>query len=122
MAVLFLTIPETLARLFTADGATIAVVLALLPIAGFFQIFDGIQVVSASILRGAGDTRVPMVIHVLSFWALGIPLGLFLAFGAHQGAVGLWWGLTVALASTALLQLARVRSRLSRDVRRTAVE
>lgn len=122
MAVGFVTIPETLARWFTTDVPTIAIVLVLLPIAGVFQIFDGIQVVSASILRAAGDTRVPMLIHVLSFWALGIPLGLFLAFRRDMGAAGLWWGLTVALSSTGILQLARVRSRLSRDVARTTVD
>jgi MATE family multidrug resistance protein len=121
-AVLFLTIPGTLARAFTPDPSTIAVVLVLLPIAGFFQVFDGIQVVSAAILRGAGDTRVPMLIHVLSFWALGIPLGLILAFRADMGATGLWWGLTVGLASTGVLLLARVRSRLSRAIARTTVE
>jgi MATE family multidrug resistance protein len=122
MAMTFLTFPGTLARWFTPDLPTIGVVLVLLPIAGFFQVFDGLQVVSASILRGAGDTRVPMLIHVLSFWALGIPLGLVLAFPLGKGAAGLWWGLTGALASAALLQLARVRSHLARDVRRATVD
>lgn len=122
MAVGFIAFPEFLGRLFTADASTISVVLVLLPIAGFFQVFDGLQVVSASLLRGAGDTRLPMLIHVLSFWALGIPLGLLLAFRADLGAEGLWWGLTVGLASTAMLQLARVRSRLSREIVRTKID
>lgn len=122
MAIGFVTIPGALARLFTADQPTIAIVLTLLPIAGMFQIFDGIQVVSASILRGAGDTRIPMIIHTLSFWALGIPLGLFLAFRVHKNAAGLWYGLTAALAATAMLQLLRVRARLAGTVQRTVID
>lgn len=121
-AVLFVSAPTMLARVFTTDGPTIAMVLLLLPLAGLFQVFDGMQVVSASILRATGDTRVPMILHVLSFWALGIPLGLLLCFPLKLGAPGLWWGLTAGLASAALLQLARVRSHLSRDVGRVRVD
>jgi multidrug resistance protein, MATE family len=120
-AALFTTLPGPLARLYTTDQATIAMVLALLPIAGVFQVFDGTQVVSAALLRGTGDTRVPMVLHLLSFWALGIPLGAWLAFGAGQGATGLWWGLTAGLASAGVLQLARVRRRLRGDVARVRI-
>jgi MATE family multidrug resistance protein len=97
-------------------------VLLLLPIAGVFQVFDGTQVISASILRATGDTRVPMLLHVLSFWALGIPLGLVLCFVFKLGAPGLWWGLTAGLASAAILQLARVRSHLRTDVVRVVVD
>jgi MATE family multidrug resistance protein len=122
MAVLFVAIPGTLARLFTPDRGTIAVALVLLPIAGVFQVFDGTQVVSAAILRGTGDTRWPMLFHILSFWALGIPLGLVLAFPLGVGAPGLWWGLTAGLASTALLQVARVRSHLRSDLARVQID
>jgi MATE family multidrug resistance protein len=121
-ATLFMTMPGALARLYTPDGATIAMVLLLLPVAGVFQVFDGMQVVSAALLRGIGDTRVPMVLHLLSFWAVGIPLGAFLSFTVGWGATGLWWGLTAGLASAGVLQLARVRSRLSRDIRRLHVD
>lgn len=122
MAAVMVAIPSVLATVFTRDTATIAVAVALIPIAGVFQIFDGTQVVSASILRGAGDTRVPMLLHTLSFWALGIPLGLLLAFPLKLGAPGLWWGLTAGLASAAVLQLARVRSMLRRDLSRVVVD
>jgi MATE family multidrug resistance protein len=121
-ALLFVSIPNVLAHLFTTDPPTIAMVLLLLPLAGLFQVFDGMQVVSASILRATGDTKVPMILHVLSFWALGIPLGLLLCFTFNLGAPGLWWGLTAGLAAAALLQLGRVRSHLRRDIGRVIVD
>jgi MATE family multidrug resistance protein len=121
-ATLFITVPGLFARLYTPDVATIAMALALLPVAGVFQVFDGMQVVAAALLRGVGDTRVPMILHLLSFWAVGIPLGAVLCFTMGMGATGLWWGLTAGLASAGVLQLARVKSRLSRDIRRLHVD
>lgn len=117
-AVVFALVPEALAGVYTRDAATFALAASLIPVAAVFQVFDGTQVVSASILRGAGDTRVPAILHGLSFWAVGIPLGALIAFGFDQGAIGLWWGLTAGLAAAAVLQLRRVRVKLGGDVER----
>ena len=121
-ALIFLTFPRGLSRLFTEDPATLLVAAALLPIAGVFQIFDGLQAVAAGILRGVGDTRVPMYANILGFWILGIPLGLLLAFPLEMGATGLWWGLAAGLASVSLLLIWRVRSQLGRELRRVLVD
>ena len=122
MAVLFAIIPRVLANAYTIDAATRVIATTLIPIAAVFQVFDGTQVISAAILRGAGDTRVPMILHALSFWAVGIPFGALLAFRFAEGAPGLWWGLTAGLAAAAVLQLARVRIKLSSDVRRVVID
>ncbi len=122
MAILFALIPRVLAGAFTSDGATFAMAATLIPIAAVFQVFDGTQVISSAILRGAGDTRVPMILHALSFWAVGIPLGAFLAFAAGYGAPGLWWGLTAGLAAAAVLQLSRVRAKLGSGVDRLMID
>jgi MATE family multidrug resistance protein len=121
-AVLFAFIPESLAGVYTRDAATFALAAALIPIAAVFQVFDGTQVICASILRGAGDTRVPAILHALSFWAVGIPLGALLAFTFKLGAAGLWWGLTAGLAAAAVLQLQRVRLKLGRDLARVVID
>lgn len=121
-AIVFGLIPGTLAGVFTRDTATFALASLLIPIAAVFQVFDGTQVISASILRGAGDTRVPAILHALSFWAVGIPLGAWLAFGRGLGAAGLWWGLTAGLAAAAVLQLRRVQVKLGRDVVRVIID
>lgn len=121
-AVLFAAIPGTLAGFYTQDAATFTLAAMLIPIAAVFQVFDGTQVVAASILRGTGDTRVPAILHTLSFWAFGIPFGALLAFYFHLGAAGLWWGLTIGLAVAAVLQLARVRARLSGNVARLVID
>ncbi len=121
-AIVFAIIPETLAGIYTHDAATFALAATLIPIAAVFQVFDGTQVISSSILRGAGDTRVPAILHALSFWAVGIPLGALIAFTFKQGAAGLWWGLTAGLAAAAVLQILRVRAKLGRDIARLRMD
>ena len=46
--------------------------------------------VSAGALRGAGDTRAPMVVNILGFWLIGFPISLALAFPLGLGPEGLW--------------------------------
>jgi MATE family multidrug resistance protein len=121
-ATMFRLIPEWLARLYTTDAGVLAVAVSLIPLAGVFQVFDGIQVVSTGVLRGAGDTRAPMIINVLGFWLLGFPVSLWLGFKADGGPVGLWWGLVVGLMAVAAFLLFRVHRRLSVAVERVRVE
>lgn len=121
-ASLFLLAPGFLARLYSTDAAVVAVAASLLPLAGVFQVFDGIQAVSGGVLRGAGDVRAPMLANLLGFWAIGIPVGAVFAFRFALGPRGLWWGLVVGLMAVAVLLLWRVRVKLSREVRRVDVE
>jgi MATE family multidrug resistance protein len=108
---LFAALPEQLARLFTPDRAAIEMAAVLLPIAAAFQIADGTQVVGAGILRGTADTRFPAIIAFLGYWVLGLPVGLLLAFPLGMGPRGLWWGLTLGLASVAAMFVTRIRVR-----------
>lgn len=121
-AVAMVTVPYLLARAYTAEVAVLATAVALLPLAGFFQVFDGIQVVAVGVLRGMGDTRAPMIINVLGFWCLGVPVSAYLGLRTPMGPRGLWIGFIVGLAAVAVLLLWRVRHRLRGAIARTVVE
>jgi MATE family multidrug resistance protein len=111
-----------LASVWTSVPEVVRVAAALIPIASVFQVFDGVQVVSAGILRGAGDTRAPLLANLTGFWLMGMPVSLVLGFRAHLGIVGLWWGFVAGLGGVALVLLFRVRHVLSRPVGRIRVE
>ncbi|MFN7145827.1 MAG: MATE family efflux transporter, partial [Myxococcota bacterium] len=113
-ALAFAAFPGLLARMYTTDAAVIGVAVTLLPIAAAFQLFDGLQVVAFGVLRGAGDLRVPSVANLLGYWALGLPLGWWLAFEAGWGAPGILAGLAIGVTTVALLLVARVRWMLGR--------
>lgn len=121
-AVPLIGLPRGLAGLYTQDAAVLALAALLLPIAGVFQVFDGLQVVSIGLLRGLGDTRVPMIVNVAGFWCIGMPVSLTLGFGLGYGAVGLWWGLVVGLVMVAAFLLLRVHHRERRDLARIIID
>ncbi len=116
------TLARPFARIYSSDAGVVALAATLIPIAGVFQVFDGLQVVSIGVLRGVGDTRAPMIVNVLGFWLLGFPASLALGFWAGGGAVGLWWGLVVGLAAVAVFLVLRVRTRLSRSLARLVID
>jgi multidrug resistance protein, MATE family len=121
-AIAFTVFPEALSRLYTDDTEVLAVAVVLLPIAGLFQIFDGIQAVALGVLRGLGDTHGPMLVSIVGFWGLGLPASVWLGYGAGLGAVGLWWGLVVGLGAVAALLLLRLRQRMGRKLARIAID
>jgi multidrug resistance protein, MATE family len=97
MALIFWLLPSYIVRLYTLDPAVIRVASALLFVGAFFQIFDGVQVVVTGALRGAGDTRSPMLCHLIYYWGVGLPVGAYLCFHWAWGAKGIWVGFCVAL-------------------------
>ncbi len=100
---------RSLPWLYTSDQAVIAIAAQLLIIAGFFQLFDGAQVVGLGILRGMGDVKIPAAITFLAYWVIGIPVGYLLGIVANWGAQGIWYGLTLGLLASAVLLLIRFR-------------
>jgi MATE family multidrug resistance protein len=122
MGVVFLIMPERLASIYTRDVGVLALSIILLRLAGVFQIFDGLQVVSTGILRGAGDTRVPAIAGLVGYWLVGMPISLAFGFAFNGGAVGLWWGLVAGLAAVAIFLMARVYHRFTGALERVPIE
>jgi multidrug resistance protein, MATE family len=93
----FVAIPRQIARLFSPDPAVMHIGAQLLLVAAAFQLFDGVQVVTTGALRGAGDTKTPMLANLVAYWFIGLPFGYFLGFRMRWGAVGIWTGLCAGL-------------------------
>jgi MATE family multidrug resistance protein len=92
-----ITMPHLIARSFTDNAQVVAAAVSLLSIGAIFQLFDGIQAVSTGALRGAGETRIPMLTVMIAYWTAGLPLGYWLCFHRNWGARGLWVGFCTAL-------------------------
>jgi len=106
-ALLFAGLSQYLPLIYTSDTAVINIAAQLLIIAGFFQLFDGTQVVGLGILRGLGDVNIPTFITFIAYWIIGIPVGYFLGIYLEMGANGIWYGLTLGLLVSAALLFAR---------------
>lgn len=106
-AILFLVFRNQLPILFTNDFEVIKISASLLVIAAFFQISDGIQVVSLGALRGVKDVKIPTAITLLAYWAIGLPMSYVFAFVLNLGVKGIWYGLLLGLTSAAILLFLR---------------
>lgn len=99
---IMLTLPGRIARLYTQDPQLIELTRVLLRLAAAFQISDGLQVCAAAALRGLHDTRIPMVLTLVSYWGIGLPLAWYLGIRAGGGPPGVWVGLVAGLTAAAI--------------------
>lgn len=116
----FLAVPEVLTGLYLNPGdprapAIVALAAGLMLYAGLFQMVDAMQAIALGLLRGVQDTRIPMLLAVVSYWLIGLPAGWLLAFPLRMGPPGLWLGLLVGLSAAAALLMARFWGRRGRD-------
>lgn len=112
MVVVLWTLPEMLIAIFIdieapASAPVVDLAISYLAIAALFQVVDGGQVIGAGALRGLKDTRMPMIIAGIGYWLLGFPGAVLLGFVFGLGGVGIWLGLALALAATAVPMIAR---------------
>lgn len=110
-----------IASLYSNDPAVVDLATHLLLLAAFFQLSDGLQVGANGALRGLKDTRIPMLITLLSYWFIGLGVGYCLGFGvgnfAPMGAEGFWIGLVAGLTSSAILLNVRFYHLVKRQVK-----
>lgn len=110
-ALLFVFANNLLPYIYTEDTAVIGIAAQLLIIAGFFQLFDGTQVVGLGVLRGIGDVNIPTLITFVAYWVIGIPLGYLLGIKLNMGVNGIWYGLTFGLLTASVLLFLRFQNK-----------
>jgi MATE family multidrug resistance protein len=109
---LFALLPHELGGLFldTRQAEARSVLdyaVALIVIAGVFQLADGLQAVAAGLLRGLKDTTVPMVLALIAYWPIGFACAYIFAFPLGYGGQGVWFGFVTGLAAAAALLCGR---------------
>ncbi len=115
-ALIFMLANNYLPYIYTSDQTVITIAAQLLILAGFFQLFDGTQVVGLGVLRGLGDVNMPTFITFLSYWVIGIPVGYILGIELKMGVEGIWYGLTFGLLTASVLLFIRFQNRTKKLV------
>jgi putative MATE family efflux protein len=77
--------------LFTKDIEVIRLGDQYLTIVSTFYILFTMMFIYTGIMRGAGDTFIPMFFTLISLWLIRIPLAYFLS--KRMGAEGIWWAI-----------------------------
>ncbi len=109
---LLIFLPETLVNAFigkaNADAVELlAYAIPFMAIAAAFQFVDSLQVLSAGLLRGLSDTRIPMQIAIFAYWIIGVPAAYLLSHYTGLGANGIWTGMAIGLLVAAILATRR---------------
>ena len=107
-ALIMLVMPTFILRLYVdPDAAHNAVLVGFavqyMMVAAAFQLFDGAQTVAAGALRGLQDTRMPLVIALFGYWAVGFTTAIGLGFYTPLEGLGVWIGLAIGLVVVAIL-------------------
>lgn len=101
-SVLFLALPGRLMGLFATDPELIRAGTPILRMMGLVQIFDAVGLTLAGALKGAGETRVVMLVGVFTAWGLLLPCAWFFGVRLGWGLNGAWIGVLVWLFVYAL--------------------
>ena len=111
---------EFLSGLLNSNPKVVSLAVILLGFAAFFQVADGLVMASIGSLRGYKDTFGPMKILAVSYWGVGLPVGIMLSITnlitEQMGAVGMWGGMAFGLLVAAVLMVRRVRLISSRFI------
>jgi len=110
MGVIFIFFAGDIIAVFTNDPQVIATGTMPLRLVGITQPLLAAMMVFSSGLRGAGDTRPPMLINGISPWVVRLPLAYLLAIQLGWGLNGAWVAMMVDMSLRGILNYFRFRS------------
>ena len=105
IGVIFFLFPQFFIELFTIEKDIVSNGIQALKIISCGFIFYGMGMVLLNSINGAGDTKTPTLINLISFWIVEIPVAYFLAiqFGWNQD--GVFYSIIIAEAILTLIAL-----------------
>ncbi|HHV44536.1 MAG TPA: MATE family efflux transporter [Firmicutes bacterium] len=92
-----------IARLYTDEMEVIAQTALVLKIIALIQPAQSTQFILAGGLRGAGDTRWPLVASFIGIWGVRVAVGYLLVAWFHLGLVGAWTGMALDQCTRSVL-------------------
>ncbi len=108
VSIVALLFGRTIMNAFTPDLNVIEIGYKYLVIVcSFYTIFTAMFSVGA-VMRGAGDTFIPMLITLLALWVIRIPLAYFLS--RNGDVTGIWWSIPIGWAVGLILSYVYYRT------------
>lgn len=98
----FCIFAEQIITMFTEDIIAISIGADYLRIIAYSQPFLALIMVSSGSLRGAGDTKTPLIYSIIHSWFVRIPLIYLLGFSLGLQTTGIWWALTISTVTQGL--------------------
>ncbi|KAJ1392030.1 Multi antimicrobial extrusion protein [Sesbania bispinosa] len=90
-------------NLYSSETEVIKYVEAMMPILAISSFLDGIQSVLSGIARGSSWQKIGAWVNLGSFYIVGVPSAMVLAFVLHMKGKGFWLGIVFAFIVQVLL-------------------
>ncbi|GAU12837.1 hypothetical protein TSUD_73240 [Trifolium subterraneum] len=92
-------------HLYSDDKHVIKYVSAMMPVLAVSSFLDAIQSALSGVLAGCGRQNIGAYVNLGSFYIVGVPCAVILAFLVHMDAMGLWLGIISAFVVQTLLYI-----------------
>lgn len=105
VTIVFLLFAEPMIRFFTEDPMVVPIGVKCLQVVGYGFVFYAFGMVMTQSFNGAGDTLTPTWINLACYWAFQLPLAYALALWFKWGADGVFWAITIAESTLAVVAM-----------------
>ncbi|KAH6835384.1 MATE efflux family protein [Perilla frutescens var. hirtella] len=106
---------------FSSEEDVVSYVSEMMILIAVTNLVDGVLSVLSGIARGCGWQKIGAMVNLASFYLIGIPLGVVLAFVLHLGGKGLWTGIIAAIfAQTFFLSIITLRTDWEAEARKAS--
>ncbi len=110
MSLFYFLFSRQIVGFFTAEADVVALGAGPLRLVAFAQPFLAATLIFSGALRGAGDTRFPMLYNGLGVFIVRFGLALLFVRGLGLGLMGAWYALALDWGTRALISYLRFRS------------
>jgi len=109
VGLLFVMLARPIVGVFTPDQAVVQYGVSALRTIAYGFLFYAYGMVVTQSFNGAGDTATPTWINLFVFWLFEIPLAWLLAERLGLGPTGVFWAMTIAFSTLAVVSSALFR-------------
>ncbi|HEY3080299.1 MAG TPA: MATE family efflux transporter [Chloroflexota bacterium] len=117
MALVYFFAGEPLLRVFTADPEVLAVGVPAMRVIALATPIWSLGMVLSGALRGAGDTRFPLLVTTVTGWAIRVPVGYAFGLLLGFGLMGVYAGTLADASLSAALMVWRYRRGKWREIK-----
>jgi MATE family multidrug resistance protein len=90
------------------DLKTILLIVEVLSLLFFLEVFDALQMLSSGILRGYKDTNSPFVFSIFSYIVVSMPLSFYFCNIKGMGVYGVWLGIEIGMIIQCVLTFTKL--------------
>ncbi|KAK3133577.1 hypothetical protein QOZ80_6AG0538240 [Eleusine coracana subsp. coracana] len=114
ISLLALIFHDKLALIFSSSKAVISAVDSISVLLALTILLNGVQPVLSGVAVGSGWQALVAYVNIGSYYLIGVPFGVLLAWGFHYGVLGIWVGMIAGTTMQTII-LARITLRCDWD-------